>query len=456
MNIHSFGPRWNGIKAAAGAVAFALAAGVSGGAEPAPQIGPGSVRPWPAVEALPDRPELPDPFTEFNGANIDTAEKWKNVRRPELLSLVQHYMYGYLPPKLKIEVKAAKSIDGMLGGKANYRELEIRFPELAQSGLPPLFIRVALFLPTQVKTPAPVFIAINRLGNQTLLADERITIDADKWRAPGDLQKLKLEETRGIEKDFWCVEYVLSRGYAFASFYQGDIDGDRDDPSDGLHPHLEQLKVSYPKDLGPGTIACWAWGFHRVVDALASDGAIDSMRIAVIGHSRRGKTALLAAATDERIALCVPHQSGTGGMALSRNNDQETLERINRVFPHWFGDLCPQFGGKEQKLPIDQHLVAACVAPRTLFASEGDADLWANYKAGLKTVQAASPVWKLLGKRGAVGDGLVVEGTPISAETVGEIAQFRRPEKHTLTVEFWKAILDFADLQYASQAKAEK
>ena len=89
------------------------------------------------------------------------------------------------------------------------------------------------------------------------------------------------------------------------------------------------------------------------MDYLVTDPAIDSQRVCITGHSRRGKAALLAAAFDERVALVAPHQSGTGGCALSRNNDQETVKSINDRFPHWFNDVFPQFNDEVARLPFD-------------------------------------------------------------------------------------------------------
>ncbi len=175
----------------------------------------------------------------------------------------------------------------------------------------------------------------------------------------------------------WSVEYAIDRGYAIATFYDGDIDPDKNDPADGVQPHFRKPNESRVDDEW-GTIRAWAWGLSRVVDYLLTRSDIDANRICATGHSRLGKTALVAAAFDERIALVAPHQSGTGGCALSRDNDQETVERINRVFPHWFDDVFKKFVHREDRLPIDQHLLMCLVAPRPIFDTEGLQDKWSN------------------------------------------------------------------------------
>jgi len=120
-----------------------------------------------------------------------------------------------------------------------------------------------------------------------------------------------------LDFDVWAIEQSIDRGYAVATFYSGDIDPDRPDVREGIQPHFQE-KGEKPGPHDWGTIAAWAWGLQRAVDYLQTDKDIDRTRIAVVGHSRLGKTALLAGAFDERIALAIPHQAGCGGSAPSR------------------------------------------------------------------------------------------------------------------------------------------
>ena len=135
---------------------------------------------------------------------------------------------------------------------------------------------------------------------------------------------------RGGRAHVWAIENSIRRGYAVGTFAVADIDPDKDDFNDGIHANYKNV----PGDSLSrwGTIAAWAWGLHRVVDYLETDPDIDNDRICITGWSRRGKTALFAAAMDSRIDLVVPHQSGTGGMALSRMNPSESVEKITTSF----------------------------------------------------------------------------------------------------------------------------
>ena len=396
--------------------------------------------PLPNPDELPGHAELPDPFTFFDGRKVETPEQWYAERRPELKRLFQHYVYGYQPPRPAVESDVTATVPDVFGGKATLKQVTLSFPELPAEAPK---IRLALFVPNDRNQAAPVFLTINKCGNHTVAPVEALLVpDGYVHEQCPD----PIEDQRGMDTDFWEVEYLIDRGYAFATFHESDIDPDKDDFTDGIHPYFEDAVG--PQETRWGTISAWAWGISRCVDYLAADPDINREQIAVTGHSRRGKTALFAAAMDERIALVVPHQSGTGGMALSRENDQERVERINRVFPHWFNDTFPKFNDREEHLPVDQHLLVALVAPRPVFDGAGLQDTWANYESALRNLRAASPVYEFLGETGIVGEGMLADDAEVTPETAGNLLQFRLDTKHTLNRDYWRAILDFADLHF--------
>ena len=346
-------------------------------------------------------------------------------------------MYGHAPAPPGITARPERDDATVLDGKATLRQVEIAIDGLPEDAPR---IHLALFVPKSAAGRVPVFLGINRCGNHAVAPTPELVLDEDAW-CPGDCPPS--EDTRGAETAFWCVENLIDRGYAFATFHDSDMDPDVNDFSDGIHPYYPDLPG--PKETHWGTIRAWAWGLHRCVDYLVTDEDIDPKGIAVTGHSRRGKTTLLAGALDERIALVVPLQSGTGGCALSRDNDQETVERINTVFPHWFNDVFPQFNGREAKLPFDQHLLMALVAPRPLLDIGGLQDTWANYESAYRAMKAADPVFKFLGAEGMRGTGLIQGEEPMAGDNLGSLLQYRRDTKHMIDIHYWNAILDFAD-----------
>ena len=405
----------------------------------------------PKFADLPAQPELPDALKMLDGTPVTTKEQWYKQRRPELKRLFQHYMYGFAPAAPKeVTAELLYADPQAFGGKALVEEIALTVGPGDAPKINLLFIT-----PNERKAPAPVFVAVNFCGNHTVLADPKIKIPST-WmykHCPGCIDDKATEAGRGGQKDVWCAEQLIDRGYALATFYNGDIDPDQPDFQDGIHRHF--LKEGQ-KEVGQhdwGAIAAWAWGVSRVVDFLQNCSEVDKTQICVTGHSRLGKTALLAGAMDERIAIVVPHQSGTGGCALSRDNDQETVERINRVFPHWFNDAFNQFSGHEDRLPVDQHLLMALVAPRALLTTEGHQDKWANYTSGFRALQAADKVYKFLGAKGMNGTGLIENNESMDGPNFGDLVQYRRDTTHVLNADYWSKILDFADQHLAARKR---
>lgn len=397
---------------------------------------------FPAVDKLPSHPELPDPLVMFNGERVTSKQQWTTKRRPELKALFQHYMYGYLPPPEKITAKVDHENAKAFGGKAMLREVTLSF---GPPGTPP--IHLLLVVPNQRKGPAPVFVGINFNGNHRLVNDPGVRLPT-VWvpnRESGVKNNRATEAGRGKEIDTWAVEQSIDRGYAVAVFYCGDVDPDRKDLREGIQPHL------LPKDAKPshdywGTIAAWAWGVHRVVDYVSDRKDLDKNRIAVVGHSRLGKTALVAAAFDERIALAIPHQAGCGGTAPSRcdNPKAETVKRINTSFPHWFDDTFKQFNDCPDKLPFDQHCLIALMAPRPVLLSNAVEDQWANPSGQFRLLQATDPVYRLLETNGLQSEQMPSPGKLIDSP----LGYYIRPGKHSMTKGDWRIFLDFADKHF--------
>jgi hypothetical protein len=160
-----------------------------------------------------------------------------------------------------------------------------------------------------------------------------------------------------------------------------------------------------------GGLMAWAWAVHRTVDAIETVDQIDAKKVIVTGHSRYGKAALVAGAFDERIALTVPSHSGCAGAAPYRfiYGKSEQLHNIVGAFPHWFRPDFKQFVGKVERLPFDQHLLLALVAPRALLGTEGTKDTWINPEGAQLTYVAAKKVYGFL----KAGDKISIRYRPV-------------------------------------------
>ena len=395
---------------------------------------------YPSADKLPAVAELPDPLVMFDGKKVTTKDDWFKKRRPELKALFQYYMYGQLPPApSKVEAKVLYEDKKAFGGKATLREIALT---VGPEGAPK--IHLLLVVPNERKGPAPVFVGMNFCGNHALVEDRAVRLPP-MWMYPGPGVKdnRATDAGRGKQSDVWALEQSIDRGYAVATFYNGDVDPDQKDVRGGIQPYLrKEGEKAGPHDWG--TIAVWAWGIHRAVDYLVSNKELDAKKIAVVGHSRLGKTALLAAALDERIALAIPHQAGCGGTSPSRGKVGESVQRINTSFPHWFCGAFKDFNDQTDRLPFDQNCLVALCAPRPVLFSNATEDLWANPAGQFEVLRAADPVYRLLGAGGLDAQTMPAPGRLVDS-TLG---YYIRPGKHSMTREDWKVFLDYADRHF--------
>jgi dienelactone hydrolase len=376
---------------------------------------------------------LPDPFVGWQGGTVDSAGDWR-ARRRELTQLFRHYVYGY--PAGSVAVDPVRTATTTLErADISLREVRLDFPDLPEDAPA---IHLSVFHPPAASGPLPVVLGINGYGNHTVVDDPAV----GRHDVPG-----VQDGERGEYSHRWDVERAVDRGFALATFRGGDVDPDTDDFRNGVHPYLDD-RLDVPCGTEWGTIATWAWGVQRCVDYLEAESLFDGDAIAVTGKSRRGKTALLAGATDERIAATVPIMSGTGGCALSRENAQETVADINDRFPHWFNAMFSAFNGRTERLPVDQHLLVALVAPRPLLQLQGSRDYWANPGLSLEALREAAPVWNLLGASGMPDDGPTYRAGALDEGRAGDIAHFRAEVGHTVVPDHWTAMLNFLQRQF--------
>jgi len=394
---------------------------------------------FPAPERLPSKPGLPDPTIALDGSKITTKEQWESQRRPELKALFEHYMYGQMPPKpaetgAKVLFEDAKAFNS----KGTLREVELT---VGPADWPKIYLLTVT--PNARKTPAAVFVGPNFSGNHCLVADPRTHLPT-MWQRPnypGVMKNLATDAGRGKILDVWPFEQILDRGFAVATFHSGDLQPDRPYEAEGLRKVLPKTDGKPSLD-ATATIGSWAWGVHRAVDYLVKQPEIDAKRIAVVGHSRLGKTVLLAAAFDDRIALAIPHQAGCGGTGPSRHADTkaETVKRINTSFPHWFCGNFKAFDEDPSKLPFDQNDLVALCAPRPVLFTNATEDLWANPTGQFEVLQAAGPAYRLLGVEGLGAKAIPPTGKLLDSR----LGFFIREGKHSMTPSDWVAFMDYA------------
>jgi hypothetical protein len=414
-----------------------------------------TIRRFPDAAALPPQSRLRDPLVMLNGDRIVTRGQWEQQRRPELKAVFQHYMYGNIPKPVAMKTNVKGVHRDFLEGNATVKFITL------EAGSDGPSIDLMLVVPNNRPGPLPVFLAMYFCGNHALTPDPRVPLTRG-WlynSCKGCTNNAATEAARGGQAQDWPLARLIERGYALASFCSSDVDSDRKEVSDGIYRWLAGGDPSKNNPTNRGSIAAWAWGFHRCVDYLVSNREVDAKRIAAVGHSRNGKTALLAAAFDERIALSIPHQAGCGGTAPNRVAPSlaapqangrpiaETIAVINRNFPHWFNGEFKTFNETPDKLPFDQHELVALCAPRPVLFSNAQEDQWANPAQQFEVLQAADPVYRFLGV-----EGLGAKSMPPQRQLVeSRLGYYIREGRHAMTADDWEVFMNFADRHFGKK-----
>jgi hypothetical protein len=367
--------------------------------------------------------DLPPLLVTAEGKTITTAEEWRNVRRPQILSLFANLIYGRVPEPespVKIECEVKKTDSEFMGGKATRKDVQIRFRN--DRGRAEMLILV--FVPNRAAMPVPAF--MKHSFNDTKSRD----FEAHPLR-------------RGRLRNGWPLGEFFDRGYAFVAVYQQDLVGHNEvEFLKGIHPLFYKKGQSFPKAHEWGVLSAVAWGAMRAMDYLRTDDDIDPTRVAIMGHSKMGKAALWTAAQDERFALAISAQSGCAGAALWRRRSGETLEKMVTRFPYWLCRNAWKFVSREDDLPVDQHMLLACIAPRPVYVHSGVEDTWADPRGEYLSAYHASEVYRLLGKKGLSSESSPPVGQAIIESDVG---YHIREGGHSIQMYDWQRFLDFAD-----------
>lgn len=378
---------------------------------------------------------LPDVLVFNDGTPVANKKDW-DKRRSEIYSIFEKEVFGVVPEwKGQVKPTLVSEKADALDGIAKRKEVRLDFI----NGDRKVSVMVLIYLPQNSKN-APVFLSYNFDGNHTTTVEPGVLLP-DSWvsnnKAYGITDNRANKKGRGGAASRWPMKEIVSRGFGVATVYYGDVDPDFDD---GFKNGIQLLFDAKRDSTSWGSIAAWSWGLSRVMDYFETDKDINAKRVIMMGHSRLGKTALWAGASDLRFAMTVSNNSGCGGAALSMRKFGETVGRINTAFPHWFCDNFKKYNLREEFMPVDQHELLALIAPRPVYVASAAEDLWADPRGEFLSCVFASPVYELLGMKGLPSNVMPALSTPL----MGTIAYHIRPGKHDVMLYDWQCYMDFA------------
>ncbi len=380
---------------------------------------------------------LPDPLVFNNGKRVTTARDWQK-RRPEILELFAKNVYGESPRAPRhLDYTLFEKDGSALGGQAVRTQVTIFFSPDRKGPKEDLLI----YVPAHHAGPVPVILALNFAGNQAVVDDPGIKL-ATIWTRKTHVRETAPESSRGSDKTFEVAK-ILAHGYGFATVCYQDIEPDFEGGiTHGIRPLFYRSGQTEPGLTDWGAIGAWSYGLSRAMDYLAEYKSIDPKRVAIMGHSRLGKTVLWAGALDTRFALVLASCPGEGGASLARRNYGETVANLVAHFPYWFCRNFAQYADDPARLPVDTHELIALLAPRPVYVTGAEQDQWSDPKGEFLAMVAAGPVYRLLGAQGLETDRMPPLNTPI----LHTLAFHYRTSKHDVTPFDWDRFLEFADL----------
>jgi len=325
--------------------------------------------------------------------------------KEEMMDILFREEYGYIPPKPdKISWVEHKMLNNFCAGKATLKKVEITSVINGKDFTFPVYVT----LPT-AEGKYPFFVHICFRDN--------------------------------VPDRYMPTEELIDNGFAVLSFCYEDVTSDKNDFTNGLAGVLYEDEKRSETDAGK--IAMWAWAAHRVMDYACTVECLDLDWAIVCGHSRLGKTALLAGATDERFRVTYSNDSGCSGAAVTKGKSGEHVWNVWRTNPHWYCKNYEKYVGKDDEMPFDQHYLAASIAPRYVYIASAEKDDGADPVSEMLTCAAISPMYEKYGKKGFVCENRLAEVGEVFHE--GCVGYHLRKGTHYFGREDWLKVIKFIE-----------
>jgi len=380
-----------------------------------------------------DVPEyvLPDILTGFDGKEITTVNEWKNKRRPEIIDFFAENIYGEVPIPSDPISKSFEIISldsGCLEGLCTIKEVRIT----AKNKFGEVSMQLLLYIPNGIRKPVPVIFLYNG--------------DDIKRR------RLELDGPQGYGRTINGIplKQLMLRGIGLVTIDGNDFGRDAGIVGGNVNGGITDLFFAPDQKFTEknewGLIAVWAYAIRIGMDFIETDKGIDNKQVAVLGCSVNGKVALWAAATDERIGMVLLASSGHGGDAIWRRQFGETIDNMCTYLPSWLCRNANKYAKNINDLPVDQHTLLATLAPRPLYISTAQHDLWADQKGEWIGTWNATPAYELYGKKVTFSSS---KQPPVDSPVIkSAIGYHVRSGFHGLTLYDWERYMEFIEYHF--------
>lgn len=357
----------------------------------------------------------------------DVIQKWEDQTLPIIKTSLQTEIYGRYPEELILSLVSQNTKPGVFfDGKGTITTLKLRianpFSNISRD------FDLAIIQPVNIQNP-PVIIMQKFCPVNDVIPEAGLSPpDGISFSCGGDgIMTNVFDYFFGRYIRTPPIDMILEYGFAIAVMHPPEFIPDN--RQQGLYA-LSEFFPNEPTSSAPRAIGAWAKQFSLVANLLEDKFAFS--KSILNGHSRYGKTALVAAAFDPLIDGVVSHQSGTGGASLSIDKPGETVAAITQGYPHWFS---PNYNTKH--LTVDQHVLLAAIAPRPVLLGNAKRDVWSDPEGAFLAARAATPTYALYGSQGLTAAKLT------DFKPDDNLAFWIRPGTHGVVKEDWPAFLEF-------------
>ena len=386
------------------------------------------------MQTAPNVPKKSEASPSLSGFSLKAWEAQKS----DLKQLFGEHVYGKIPHTLSLKLTEQTHLEGMFFH--NTASIETRKYKVYKTNLDTgREFGLIIIKPAHLQSPVPIIISQNFCPNHNVIAVDEIPIPHTNY-----LDCAEDSLASNVFKYFFGryivsppVSKIMQRGYALAAVHPSEFIPDR---SEAAQPLLKSIFSEQPDEYRTATLGAWAAQFSLLSDEFENDPNFSDQ--ITYGHSRYGKTALIAAAFNSNIDAVIAHQSGTGGASLSREKPGETIKDITEGYPHWFSQKFSSYADNEHILPVDQHQLLALIAPRPILLGNAKRDVWSDPNGAFQALQSASDIYRLYGSEGLTASRLD------QFDPKATLSFWMRAGTHGVVKEDWPAFLDFLDANF--------